>query len=76
MTNRNVEPTPPAKYLKMADHHWLEVLDYDGHSFGVVVLQWNPQAKRWSHSGMVGTSIYIDTSCYKYLQYCPVPEFN
>ena len=71
-----IEVKPPTQYLKGADHHWLEVLDTDGHSFGLIVLQWNPGAQRWSHSGMVGTGIYVDTTCYRYVGLCPMPELT
>lgn len=70
-----IEVLPPANRLKAAEHHWLEVLDTDGHSFGLVVLQWNPGAKRWSHSGQVGTGRYVDTSYWRYVGPCPMPDF-
>lgn len=66
------EPIPPN--TKTAEHHWLEVFDSDGHSFGLVVLQWNPGAKRWSHSGDIGTGIYVNTYGWKYIAKCPMPE--
>lgn len=65
---------PPSKFLKRGDHHWLEVLDSDGHNFGLVVLQWNPGAQKWSHSGNIATGMYIDTSYWKYHSHCPMPE--
>lgn len=68
------EPTPPTKNLKSADHHWLDIYDSDGHYFGRVVLQWNPAAKRWSHSGMLATNSYIDTKHWEYVGLCPMPE--
>jgi len=68
-----VEPSPPTYQVKMAGHHWLEHMDMDGHSFGVVVLQWNPGAKRWSHSGNVGTGIYVDTHHWRYVGPCSIP---
>ena len=71
-----IEVKPPVKDLKRAEHHWLEVLDSDGHSFGLIVLQWNPGAQRWSHSGMVGTGIYVDTSYYRYVAQCPMPDID
>jgi hypothetical protein len=79
MTNLNarlrdpVEPTPPNEYLKRSDHHWLEVLDIDGHSSGLQVVQWNPSAQRWSHSGAYGTGLYLNTEYWKYVTYCPLP---
>jgi hypothetical protein len=69
-----VEPKPPGHHAKLGGHHWLEVFDTDGHSFGLVVLQWNPGAQRWSHSGNVGTGMYLDTRSWKYVADCPMPE--
>jgi hypothetical protein len=69
-----VQPFPPGHHIRLADHHWLERCDCDGHSFGLVVLQWNPGAKRWSHSGYVGTGFYVDTTYWKYIAICPLPD--
>lgn len=69
------EPVPPMNHIRGAEHHWLEKIDCDGHSSGFIVLQWNPSAKRWSHSGCVGTGGYIDTKYWVYKGYCPIPEF-
>lgn len=68
-----VEPVPPNEYLKRSDHHWLEVLDTDGHSFGLQVVQWNPGARRWTHSGAYGSGIYLNTECWRYVAHCPLP---
>ena len=73
MANLLPEPAPPGQHFKTAGHHWLEVKDSDGHSFGIVVMQWNPGAKRWSSSGNVGTGIYRDTSGWMYVGRCPEP---
>jgi hypothetical protein len=70
-TSRPAGPLPPN--AKAAEHHWLEVLDIDGHSFGLVVAQWNPGAKRWSHSGMVGSGLYLETQYWRYVAPCPMP---
>lgn len=67
-------PTPPGWKAKIAGHHWLDKRDSDGHSFGLVVLQWNPVAKKWSHSGDCGTGIYIETRYWQYVSECPMPE--
>lgn len=64
-------PLPPNP--KAGEHHWLEVRDSDGHSFGLVVAQWNPGAQRWSHSGMVGTGLYLSTEHWRYVARCPLP---
>lgn len=71
-----VAPSPAPPNIKMADHHWLEVMDSDGHSFGLVVAQWNPGAKRWSHSGNVATGMYLDTQLWRYVEPCPMPGFE
>lgn len=70
--NPPIEPVPP-KNQRSAGHHWLEKRDIDGHTFGLVVLQWCPGAKRWSHSGHVGSDIYVDTSYWLYEAPCPMP---
>ncbi len=67
------EPVPPGWQARTAGHHWLEKLDSDGHSSGVIVLQWNPSARRWSFSGNVGTGMYVNTKGWKYVERCPVP---
>lgn len=69
-----VEPVPPNKFLKRSDHHWLEVLDTDGHSFGLQVAQWNPGARRWTRSGEYGTDMFLSTEGWKYVAYCPTPD--
>lgn len=66
-------PEPPVKWIRYAEHHWLLKKDIDGHSYGAVVLQWNPGAQRWSASGMVGTGIYVDVSYWEYLDHCKTP---
>lgn len=68
-----VEPQPPGYKVRMADHHWLEKIDSDGHRLGLVVLQWNPSAKRWSHSGYAGAGVYVDTRDWAYVAECPLP---
>lgn len=65
-----VKPPNP----KAAEHHWLEVFDSDGHSFGLVVAQWNPGAQKWSHSGYVGSGLYLDTRYWRYVAPCQMPE--
>lgn len=73
MNNPNLpEPKPP--HPKSADHHWLQIRDFDGHDMGTVVLQWNPCAQRWSHSGDVGTGYYINTNGWVYIAPCPMPQ--
>lgn len=68
------EVVPPNNELKLANHHWLEVWDSDGHFFEFVVLQWNPVAKRWSHSGNVATGLYVNTEGWRYSCKCPLPS--
>lgn len=67
------EPIPPGWKAKTAGHHWLEKFDCDGHSGGLIVLQWNPVARRWSISGNVGAGNYVETKNWKYVAYCPMP---
>lgn len=67
------EPVPPGWRAKTASHHWLEKFDCDGHSGGLMVLQWNPAARRWSTSGNVGTGLYCNVTGWKYVAYCPMP---
>lgn len=68
---------PPARYLKAAEHHWIEDIDSDGHLMQIVVLQWNPGAQRWSHSGYVGTGLYVCVGPKsKWLAHCPMPPMR
>jgi hypothetical protein len=55
-------PTPPLFESKQANHYWLDIFDCDGHYFGRVILQWAPGAKKWCHSGNLGTDIYVPVS--------------
>jgi hypothetical protein len=71
---RRIDPVPPSKFLKMGAHHWLEVIDCDGHSFGLVVAQWAPSAKKWCHSGNLGSGMYLNTMYWRYHSHCPMPE--
>ena len=73
---RGIEPEPPLNSIRRAGHHWLDVRDYDGHSFGLIALQWNPSAKRWSRSGEVATGRYVSTEGYVYVAECPLPELQ
>lgn len=69
-----IEPQPPANGMKMAGHHWIQLRDYEGRQTDLVVLQWCPGAKRWSHSGNVGTDMYVNTKGATYFCSCPMPE--
>lgn len=64
-------PVPPNP--KQAAHHWLEQRDCDGHAYGLVVLQWNPVAALWIHSGLIGSGTYVDTKHWLYVAPCPLP---
>lgn len=70
----NKEPKPLGYDVRLAGHHWLDDYDMDGHFFGRVVLQWNPGVERWSHSGNVATGMYVDTTYWRYVCPCPIPE--
>lgn len=68
-------PKPSGNELRMANHHWLDHYDYDGHYFGRVILQWCPVAQKWAHSGMVGTNSYVHvTEYWKYVCKQEIPE--
>lgn len=68
-------PKPPIHHIKNAEHHWLDIFDCDGHYFGRVILQWNPGIQLWSHSGNVGTGMYVPVNEYwKYVCYQSMPE--
>lgn len=72
-----VEVVPPGHHARLGGHHWLQEVDFDGRVMDTVVLQWNPGVQRWSHSGNVGTGMYVDTKGWKYLAICPMPgEFT
>lgn len=68
------EPVPPKWHIRLAGHHWLLKKDMDGHIYGLIVLQWCPSARRWSHSGNVGTDIYVPTKYWEYKEECPIPN--
>lgn len=70
--NPQISPEPPLGLLKFAGHHWLEDVDTDGHSFGRIVLFWEPSAKRWCHSGLHGTGTYYNAAGFHYIG--PVQE--
>jgi hypothetical protein len=44
----------------MALHYWIQLVDSDEHYHSKIVLQWAPNAKRWCHSGNLGTDIYAN----------------
>jgi hypothetical protein len=68
---------PPIKYLKTADHHWIDKYTYDGEYQETVVLQWAPGAQKWCHSGEVGTGIYAYIGeNWKYKAHCPMVDFS
>ena len=68
-----VEPVPPGHHARLGGHHWLMHVDFDGRDHEMVVLQWNPGAKRWSNSGEVGSGYYVDTKGWRYIQPCIMP---
>lgn len=72
-SNRHNTPLPPNHCIKQAGHHWMEEVDSDGHRHGAQVCQWNPGAGRWSHSGYVGTGIYLTTDNWVYLAEAAMP---
>lgn len=67
------EPQPVGFRARLAGHHWVQEIDFDGHVGGTIVLQWNPSVKRWSHSGNVGTGGYVEIPGWKYIGICPMP---
>ncbi len=72
-----VEVVPPGHHARLGGHHWVQKIDTDGSVIDTVVLQWNPSVRRWSHSGNVGTGLYVDIKGWKYLSVCPMPgEFT
>jgi len=74
MKDENRNDLPPLHHSKLALHHWLDAFDCDGRYEGRIVLQWNPGALRWSHSGNVGTGHYVDTKYWKYVGLCVMPN--
>lgn len=70
---------PPAQYQRYMGMHWLQVLDYDGHSFGNIALQWNPGSRTWTHSqahDTHGAGGGIETTGYKWLAFIPQPPLT
>ncbi|MDE1171191.1 MAG: hypothetical protein PW734_08300, partial [Verrucomicrobium sp.] len=68
MHKRDIEPAPPGIHIAHAGHHWLMVTDFDGRFHGLVVMQWQPGAKRWCHSGDVATGRDVDASGWEYVE--------
>lgn len=68
-----IEPKPPGHHSRLGGHHWVQEVDFDGREQDIVVLQWNPSAQRWSHSGNCGTGAYVNIKGWKYLRPCPMP---
>lgn len=52
---------------KIAGHHWLREIDFDGRPDQPVILQWGPFSKAWFRSGEVGTGLPLDTRGFEYL---------
>jgi hypothetical protein len=73
--NKDIEPAPPGAHITEAGHHWLEEIDFDGRSMGVRVLQWQPHAKRWCHSGDVAAGLNLDIRGWRYLEPCRQPSW-
>jgi hypothetical protein len=82
MPNEYVEKIlPPPQFMKMAENHWIAKREgqYSGSNsiIEIFVLQWNPGAQRWSHSGLVGTGMYVMLyDNFEWYAYCPLPEDN
>lgn len=57
-------PQPPNNEIRQSNHYWLDHYDCDGHYFERIILQWAPSAKRWCHSGNVGTGMYVPITEY------------
>lgn len=72
--NRDIEPAPPGVHYAEAGHHWLDTLDFDGRSHGLVVLQWQPGMKKWCASGDIATGRDVDTRGWQYVAPCPTPS--
>jgi len=70
------EPVPPGILITEAGHHWLDEIDYDGRSQGFIVLQWQPDAKKWCKSGDIATGRNVDTSGWKYVEPIKGPDLN
>ena len=61
---------PSARRINYAGHHWLTRVDYDGHRCGSIVLQWQPQARRWCLPDDYARGNDFDVSSYEYLSPC------
>lgn len=68
---------PPGHHINYAGHHWLRMVDFDGHSNGTIVLQWQPHARKWCHSNNFSTGRnYDNVDYYLYVAPCPMPLFE
>jgi len=68
-----VEPQPPGHHVILGGHHWLEMRTSEGEIPELIVLQWNPGVRRWSHSGNIATGGYVNAFGWKYVAVCPLP---
>lgn len=74
--DRKAPCLPPAQHQRHLGLHWLEILDYGGHSFGCIALQWNPGSRTWTHSqahDTHGAGTGIDTAGYRWRGFIPLP---
>ncbi len=72
-TNTNNSPVPPSPHDRLAGHHWLKMVDSDGHCHGWIVLQWAPGIKGWVNSNNVGTGAApLVVAGWEYVEPCPI----
>lgn len=71
---RDKEPRPVGNQIAEAGHHWIDAVDFDGRSHGLIVLQWQPHVQRWCHSGDIATGRDFDAKGYLYVAPCVRPD--
>lgn len=77
--NKDIPVVPPGHEQRFCGLHWLERRDYDGHSHGLIALQWNPGSKTWCHSGQESqhdTLAGIDTKGWTYVAKIEMPDIS
>ncbi len=63
----STEPKPPINLSRDTGHHWLQIVDFDNRAGEYVVMQWQPNAQKWCHSGYCASGRNVDTTGWLYV---------
>ena len=63
---------PPLQYQRIMGHHWLR---FTGGTSEMMIAQWNPGSRTWTHSNRHDTSAPpLELSSWEWVSYVPYPE--